>query len=616
MKKGRRFLAMVNNINKLLVFISVILTLTSQSALAFPTGGGTTCFFCAPYSFGGSVITFDLTSSDKNDLAPITFNFLEEPTTPGVGRLCLSGKINATITHNGLSGEATYELLGSDGSNRGVCYQNVTQTCADTGADLGTSCGAEKCTYTVPALGNIQDLSKLLDGRFMVDTSLPATGLYADCLTDPTINRCDFEVGFSFDNGVPVNFFPATQTLNAESVDANVVLYATEVCIECQPTGLGLNPATAAIRSKTEVIRACEALAIKTDWCSDLQSSIGPACQTTNAEGQLTIGGMNTAIGDFQVQETSTAVCANSISDLQSLTSCPQEIAIAGCGDGPGYVTFPATYEQTTCSADGSDVEIFTFSSAQGGGSNTVNMAAIGANPDAPGYMGDNTLPPIYPTYTAVVSTPDNQVNVWDFSATDLYKVAYIHARNNDDIVTGSKGPDNILGGSGADILNGHDDNDILQGGDNADQLNGNNGNDLLLGYECTGSNANCSSFLNNGSDNDVLNGGNGNDCLDGGRGNDTLTGGAGSDAFVLFGNTDSDTFTDFNVAEDVIVDLVGSASANWVQAKKDIPSACEVSVGGNNTITMTGIDSKNTCLAINIVTTLPAQCSGHPASF
>ena len=199
-----------------------------------------------------------------------------------------------------------------------------------------------------------------------------------------------------------------------------------------------------------------------------------------------------------------------------------------------------------------------------------------------------------------------------------MHRVAFIHTRNNDDEVIGSAARDVILGGSGSDVLNGYDGNDVLQGGDNADKLHGDNGNDLLLGYGCEGPNANCSLFSNNGSEDDDLNGGPGNDCLDGGRGNDTVSGGAGGDAFVLFDGPNSDTVTDYNQADgDVIVDLTGSgATANWEQGKRGAPSICEVATGGNGKTIIENV-SKGQCEAAGVVVyELPAQCTGHPATY
>ena len=616
---------MVIKTNRLrFVFLAALSFLASHTAYAFPTGGGG-CFFCSPYNLGGSIITFNLTSSDENGIAPITFNFLENPDdgmTDVTGRLCLSGKIHATIVRGTETGEAVYDLLGADGSNRGICYENVTQVCDPIITDsLGGSCSAEKCTYSVPALETIPDPGTLLDGRFRVDTSLPTSGPYTECTPSDTGNVCNFQIGFGFNDGVPPNLFPATTTLNDEPVGANVVLYSTEVCIECAPADLKLTPGTAALKSKSDTLRACEALALKSDWCNDLQSPPGfPNCFGNNDPTNPPIGGMNTAVGDFQIQETTLAFCVNDLADLKSLPPCEFEIAIAACAGGPGLITYPESFQQTTCPSDGDPSEIFFFSPAEGGGSAILNLAAIGANPDAPGYGGDNTIPPVLPRWTAIVSTPDNQVNDWDFSETYLYMVAFIHGRNNDDNITGSKGDDTILGGSGADTLNGHEGDDVLQGGNNSDLLNGDAGDDLLLGFDCTGPNADCSSFSNNGSDDDVLNGGADNDCLDGGRGNDSLTGGTGSDAFVLFGNVDNDTITDYMDGEDLIVDLTGSATVNWVQGKRGEASICEVATPGGDATLIEGM-SKTICEGIVLVVpstgdAFPTQCDGHPYSF
>lgn len=631
---------------RLFLFTAITL-LGVQPANAFPTGGGGTCFFCSPYTFGGSIISFELNSNDLNNNAPVMFNFLEDPLTPGTGRLCISGKLNATIIDGTETGSATYELLGSDNSNRGVCYQNVTQTCESiTDATVG-SCNADKCTYTVPALDDANiNVADLLDGRFKVDTSskivdpitgdlIYPTGLYADCIDDDDPNTpftppnfCNFEVGFGFDGAIPPNFFPATTTLNNEPVDANVVLYANEVCIECTPDDLGLLPGTLALKSKSDTLRACEALAVKTDWCNDLQSLTGPNC--IGDPNNPPIGGMNTAMGDFQNQDDSNTICIADMEDLKTLPSCDTEVALAACGDGPGYLTFPETYELTSC-VDNSG-EIFYFSAAEGSGTAIVNVGALGANPDAPGYAGDNTIPQILAGWTAIISTPDNQVNIWDFSESTMHRIAFTHSRNNNDEITGWTGSDNILGGSGADILRGNDGDDILQGGDNVDQLFGENGNDLLLGYECDGPNANCSSFSNNGNDNDILSGGAGNDSLDGGRGSDHLTGGAGSDAFILFGNVDNDTITDFNPGAydpadpgeiDVIVNLTGAnISTAYTRAsnKNGTPDTCLIKVGGDTIALEDGTGaslSKTACAAVEILTALPAgQGTGHPSSF
>ncbi|MCK4586201.1 MAG: hypothetical protein KAU29_02605, partial [Gammaproteobacteria bacterium] len=315
----------------------------------------------APFSLGGSIIVFDASPVDENNLSPITFSFHKDVTNPNTGRLCISGKVHATIYEGQEKGEATYELLGSDNSNTGVCYSNVTRTCSAIlvdGAKPDVGAGvAEKCSYTTPALGDVADVSTVLDGRFKVDTSFTADGPYLDCATNPTKNICNFEVGFGFNNPIPANFFPASTTRNDEPVNANVPLYSSEVCIEFDPATLGLNPDSDAIKSKfINKFRVCEALAIKANWCSDLQSTTGPSCETTNAEGQLTTGGMNSILGSTLAVLDTEKVCISSLAELKSLPGCPTAVAAVACGDGPGYVTFPDSYTETNC-GDGSEAK-------------------------------------------------------------------------------------------------------------------------------------------------------------------------------------------------------------------------------------------------------------------
>ena len=622
-------IVMIHKTSKLLILYSLLSICWIQPlfAFSFPAYTSTETAeqpLSAPWSLGGSVIVFDTVPVDKNNLSPVMFSFHRNTDNPNTGKLCISGKVHATIYEGKEKGQATYELLSSDNSNTGICYSNVTRSCAAiTNADVGAGL-AEKCNYTSPAINQVPNLNDSLDGRFKIDSTLPADGPYADCATNPTKNICNFEVGFGFNDPIPANFFPASTTRNDEPVGANVPLYSSEVCIEFAPSALNLEADSDAIKSKfINKFRVCEAIAIKTNWCSDLQNhntdgtSNGPSCETKNAEGQLTTGGMNTVIGSTLGVYDTQKTCVKSTAELKTLPDCPTAVAALACGDGTGYITFPDSFSKTACGVDGSDTNIFSYSSAQGGGSNTVTLKAVGAFYDAPGYVGDNTLPAIRPLWTAIVSNPDNQPNEWDFSSTTLNQVAYIHSRNNDDVVIGSKQDDTILGGSGSDTLHGNDGNDFLQGGDGVDFLFGDSGNDLLVGYECNGINASCISVLNKGSEDDVLNGGNGDDCLDGGRGADTLTGDAGNDAFVLYGTSGNNTITDFTLGEDSIVDMTGSAQVSWVKGFKGAPGTCVITTGGNNSSLVDNV-SKTTCESITVVNVaagapLPLQCSRHP---
>jgi len=634
------------------ILFAVLALLTAQNAFAgFPTssGGSSYCFFgCSPTTSTSSTLVFDFNPDNDNGLAPVAINFFPYPENENNGDLCWSGKVKATI-YNHISasypatGTATFDLLSSAGQNKGICFSNVTRSIKpDSAGTMSNGCTYQTYVYSLVlndaaltssgSYDNTQ-LAALLNGQFKVDDTFATDGAFDECDVNPNAKICKLQVGFGVTND-PASFigfeslFPSEATLSGESTDNGQVYYSDEVLVACDPTAVGVtNPDSDAVAAKSSKIYLSESLSMNAHWCTDAYSSM-PDCNAFNPDDptQRATGQIKTAIGDYQTQNAD-ATCIDTMDDLRNLSSCSTEIALATCASSPdGFMTFPDAYVGDTCqdaNLTAYDVETFFFTPAQGGGSSTVNVVAIGANADAPGYSGDNTLPPILPGWTAIVSTPDNQPNNWDLSGIEPVNVAYIHVRNNDDLVVGTLKGDNILGGSGVDVLNGNDGNDILQGGDNADTLNGDGGNDLILGYECNSVNATCGTFLNNGSDNDVLNGGAGDDCLDGGRGNDSYTGGSGNDAFVLFGNADSDTVTDYTAGEDVIVDMIGNATAKWVKGsnKDNTPSVCEVVTGGNNAMIIEGISSLNSCNSVTILhvtngDTLPAQCTGHPFSY
>ena len=580
------------------------------------------------FSFGGSTLTLLFQTTDNangNKIAPVQLAYYEAD-----NRLCITGDVAGTYSHDGQTDTAIWELRGYDKSvpnnnslnTQGLCYSSVSKDCQTLESGDG-----EKCTYEVPTLGEITanggDVEDLLSGRLVVRPG-SGSGVLSDCNTNP-VKACDFLVGIHFENpSIPPTFFPASVTVNNDPVLANQVLYANEVCFEYLPENLGLDPSSPAITAKSSKIRSCEGLAIKADWCSNLGGYGYVVCDQPNSQGQLATGGTNVPMGDFVKQTPFSITCVDDVGDFRSL-GC-EETNIAACSSGTGLIEMPSSYspdDTNSCStvADSNPITM-TFSSPDGGGSDYLNVTSI-QNFGSPGNPGDNTIPPC--TSACIVSTPSrNEINDWNFSGTTLIGIGYIDARNGDDILVGSNGPDTIRGGSGADTISGVDGNDVLQGGDGTDTLNGDNGNDLLLGYDCFGPNADCSVVINNGSDNDTLNGGEGNDCLDGGAGNDTETGGPGSDAFVLFGKVDNDTITDFNANAvdegDVIVDLTGSATATWVQGKRGAPSVCEIVTGGDH-ITLAGISSKGTCESTTIVVpsaggTFPTQCTGHAYTF
>lgn len=660
---------MFNYIVKLTALIFMLSFSCSQSTFAyeyttvadgFPSGGGGCIYGCGSTGDYASNITFAIKSNDDFGSSPVMFNFIASPVNPNVGRFCISGQVQATYTSETESGTATYSLLSTDESSKGICYSNVTRSCS---AIPLSSAGSEteKCIYTSRSLDIVpaNELKDVLNGRFKIDISREATGPYYECIPpkvigedesgnpsyeektyNPNKNICNIEVGFGFGfekdaSGEDIvvdgyktplpaiaDFFPAGKTLNNDDIDSNVISFASEICVSYDPQAFDgyLDTDAVAFESKPDTgkFTLCEALAAKVNWCHDAQSTedagknYRPSCVTKTSTGAYTVASLNVALGSSQNQY-SEAVCVDNVSDLRTLAAYPEEVSIAGCASGPGYITFPDSV------INSSDSETFTFSSADGGGtSNIINLVGIGAYQGVRGYVGDNTIPPIKLGWTAVVSTPDNQPNTWEFSGVKFTNVAFVHGRNNDDTITGTDKADTILGGSGADTLNGGAGNDLLQGGDNVDKLNGNEGNDVLLGYECTGPNADCSTHLNKGSDNDILVGGSGDDCLDGGRGYDTLTGDGGADAFVLYGTTNGDTITDFELGIDEVVNLTGNGeTAQWIVVKE--VGSCKVKTGGGSNgvvIQGLGITDTSSCESVTVTTSLPSQCASHPATF
>jgi Ca2+-binding RTX toxin-like protein len=94
---------------------------------------------------------------------------------------------------------------------------------------------------------------------------------------------------------------------------------------------------------------------------------------------------------------------------------------------------------------------------------------------------------------------------------------------DGNDTISGTSGPDGVLGQGGNDKLKGLTGNDGLCGGAGKDKLKGGTGNDKLLG-------AGGKDTLKGGKGKDVLKGGPGKDTLIGGKGKDRLRGGKGKD--------------------------------------------------------------------------------------
>ncbi len=160
-----------------------------------------------------------------------------------------------------------------------------------------------------------------------------------------------------------------------------------------------------------------------------------------------------------------------------------------------------------------------------------------------------------------------------------------LNGGTGNDRLSGDGGDDVLVAGAGADTLNGGTGNDLLDGGAGADVLDGGAGVDTALyafaqagiavslatGSGTAGEAAgdtltNIENLLgsehddtltgNNG--NNVLDGSGGDDILEGMAGNDTLEGDMGDDTFVIAPGGGSDTITDFDADNDLLVFKVG----------------------------------------------------------
>ncbi|MEG3970225.1 DUF4347 domain-containing protein [Microcoleus sp. T2B6] len=118
---------------------------------------------------------------------------------------------------------------------------------------------------------------------------------------------------------------------------------------------------------------------------------------------------------------------------------------------------------------------------------------------------------------------------------------------NGDDILTGDSGNNVLMGMRGNDSLDGVLGNDTIFGGKGSDTILGSSGDDVLFGNRGA-------DILNGDDGNDILYGGKGDDLLNGGLGSDTLVGGMGVDKFLLSTNSGTDTITDFEVGQDLLV--------------------------------------------------------------
>ena len=103
----------------------------------------------------------------------------------------------------------------------------------------------------------------------------------------------------------------------------------------------------------------------------------------------------------------------------------------------------------------------------------------------------------------------------------------YLYGFSGDDTIYGGASDDHIQGMEGDDTLYGGAGDDYLVGGSGTNQLNGGAGADYLVGGSGIDQ-------INGGAGDDFLHGNDGDDVLYGGAGNDALNGQGGADIFVL----------------------------------------------------------------------------------
>ena len=149
-----------------------------------------------------------------------------------------------------------------------------------------------------------------------------------------------------------------------------------------------------------------------------------------------------------------------------------------------------------------------------------------------------------------------------------------VFARNGNDEVHGGSGNDWLFGGKGDDLLYGNDGDDFLFGQRGSNEMSGGAGDDLIAGSSgrdvLSGENGDDLLLGNNG--NDVLDGGQGSDRLYGGRGDDLLFFGEGAD--YLYGGSGRDVF------KAIAVDTIESATIRDFDAREDLLDISDILTG------------------------------------
>jgi Ca2+-binding RTX toxin-like protein len=163
---------------------------------------------------------------------------------------------------------------------------------------------------------------------------------------------------------------------------------------------------------------------------------------------------------------------------------------------------------------------------------------------------------------------------------------------DGNDWVNGNQGNDLIDGGMGDDTLYGGKGFDTLAGGAGNDFIFGNRGEEILIGEKGDDT-------LYGGQGNDFLLGSQGNDFLSGDLGDDSLVGDVGSDRFLLFTNSGTDTITDFEVGQDLLVLGNGLTYSQLTIAEDSGATLIRFTQTGEILASLTGV-SANSISAVN----------------
>jgi Ca2+-binding RTX toxin-like protein len=166
-----------------------------------------------------------------------------------------------------------------------------------------------------------------------------------------------------------------------------------------------------------------------------------------------------------------------------------------------------------------------------------------------------------------------------------------IFSGNGDDILKGNQGSDTLVGGDGFDQLFGGQDGDWLVGNKNGDTIQGALGNDMILG-------GNGLDRLQGGGGDDTMNGALGADTLVGGLGDDSMVGGGGADVFQFTDGSGVDQIIDFASGEDklsilvLVNDSFNDSAADYLAAISydTIGGYATLDLGGGNTVKLIGV--------------------------